>query len=215
MRSVLVGEPGSWSVRTLKDKSREQVRIERHLQGPVPWITYTHSDGTTLMTNVRLVKRVWTRAVGATGVGEEQTPKVVSPWITPHGWHSQRLALKIDLTGIPYGRGTYWHDCLWYHFHNRGQFDSYAAFRMALKSKCGLRVDHMGGIPEVTNVNRLRLISADASAKQGAEYRQWYKKSGERLLAQRRCSTNRASTTRRKRQQRKTMLWVVKRPAAK
>ena len=137
------------------------------------------------MTNVRLVKRVWTRPIGATGVGKEQPLTVLSPWIAQDGKDPQRLSLKIDLTGVPRGRATFWHDCVWYHFHNRGKFKSYAHFRKALQYHNGYRVDHVGGMTEITDLHRLRLIAAHASDKQGPGYRKWYNKSGARHLTQR------------------------------
>ena len=45
MRSVLDGLPGSWSERTLKEKSKERVRIESHLQGPELIVSEGEGDG--------------------------------------------------------------------------------------------------------------------------------------------------------------------------
>ena len=97
----------------------------------------------------------------------------------------------MDLTKVPSGKNAYWHDVLWYFFHNDGKFQTFAQFRKQLSAKKGYRVDHMGGLPSETNAFRLELLTAKESAEQGGSQRRCLKRSGESGLSQNRLAKRR------------------------
>ena len=69
--------------------------------------------------------------------------------------------------------------------HSLQQFASFAEFRKQLakpEKSGGVRVDHVGGLPEQTDVFRLRLHGAGKSHAQGSPQKRNYKTSGERVL---------------------------------
>ena len=124
--------------------------------------------------------------MGSSGAGVEQAATEVRPW--PNKDKHGRYDLRIDLSGVERGRGAYWHDVLWFYFHNHGRFPSFAAFRECLQKSGGVRVDHVGGCPAVTDVRRLELVGAVASAGQGASRKRLYRVQGEQVLAKQRLS---------------------------
>ena len=96
------------------------------------------------------------------------------------------LSSITNLTKVENGKQAYWHDVLWFYFHNDGQFETFSEFRKTLSTKKGYRVDHMGGLPNETNVLFLQLQTAGESVKQGGQRRRALKLTGEGALLQRR-----------------------------
>ena len=47
------------------------------------------------------------------------------------------------------------HDALWHFFHNHGRFARFGDFRKQLNCNSGYRVDHNGGVLEMTDLSRL------------------------------------------------------------
>ena len=109
----------------------------------------------------------------------------ISPWCQVDRRRG-RLDLRVDLTKVENGKQAYWHDVLWFFFHNDGQFETFSEFRKTFRAKKGYRVDHMGGLPNETNVLRLQLQAAGESVKQGGQRRRALTLSGEGALLQRR-----------------------------
>ena len=91
----------------------------------------------------------------------------MTPWVNED--KDGRLDLRVDLTSVPGGLQTYWHDAVWFFFWNSGRFATFKAFRRALNHKKGVKVDHAGGLPACTDFNRLRLKPADDSCGLQAE----------------------------------------------
>ena len=104
---------------------------------------------------------------------------VIKPWV--HKNEKGRLNLRADLTGVEKGRGALWHDVLWYYFHNE-QFTTFADFRKQVGANQGVRLDHVGGKPEKTDVFRLRLKGERKTAQEGSPQKRAYKTGGERVL---------------------------------
>ena len=109
----------------------------------------------------------------------------ISPWCQVDRRHG-RLDFRVDLTKVANGKQAYWHDVVWFFFHNDGQFNTFSEFRKTLRAQKGYRVDHMGGLPNETNVLRLQLQAAGESVKQGGQRRRALTLCGEGALLQRR-----------------------------
>ena len=62
------------------------------------------------------------------------------------------------------------------------QFSTFADFRKQVGAKKGVRVDHVGGKPEKTDVFRLRLKDERKTAQEGSAQKRTYKTGGERVL---------------------------------
>ena len=185
LRRAVVGKVGKWVKVTLAGGKKEEKWEQRELQGPVPWMVYKKTlrgDVVRAETNVRYVHRVWRRAVGDTGGGVlKESP--ITPW--PVMDRYGRVDLRVDLNGLAKGKGAYLHHAAWYFLVRKDSYKSWVAFKNALK-KDECRVDHVGGVPEVVNVLKLRLNTATESAEQGGSQRKAYRKLGSRVLTQRR-----------------------------
>ena len=83
------------------------------------------------------------------------------------------------------GNNIYWHDVVWFYFHNNGTFKSDADFNDSLSSSSGYKVDHVGGNSLVVDYNRLRLQSAGKSAQQGSQKKKRYRPSGVLVITER------------------------------
>ena len=210
---VVVGPPGEWHVVTTKTNKKEEKFIQREIRAPVDWTHYT-SNGYRLSTNAQYVRRIWRKPEGEMGPGVEERETVIHPWVAEDS--DGRFDLRIDLTGVEHGSRAYWHHALWYFFHNDGRYKSFADFRKALNDKDGVRVDHVGGIPEVTDVGRLQLIDARESASQGSQRKRLYRMHGERSLMQRRLFRRPLTVTHKKPSGAPTssrVLTILKKPA--
>ena len=185
--SRIVGKRGAWKTVILKNKTKEQRWEQRELQGPVAWRTYSKvtASGATVRieTNVRFIRRIWRRAVGDTGVGVECDGVEIKPWVAIR---RQRADLRVDLPGV--ARNVYWHDALWYFFHNHGKFQCWSAFVKSLRAPNGHRVDHVGGNPAVVCLEKLRLQSSRLSRRQSGPAQKLYRQEGTTYWTQRRLS---------------------------
>ena len=131
--------------------------------------------------------RAGTRTTKTNGL---QEIKVSSSGVAARVNRDGRVDLRIDLTGVPNGVGVYWHCAVWFFLcrrgRNLGRFPDWPTFRKALNSATGVRVDHVGGCPEVTDFTKLELSDRKKSERQGQQERRAYKTRGKRVLLQRR-----------------------------
>ena len=184
-RSCIVGKMGVWKTVTHKNKTKEQRWERRELQGPVSKRTYSKrlKTGVTthVETNVRYIRRTWRNALGDKGDGVECEGVEIAPWVEVR---RGRPDLRVDLTGV--AKKVYWHDALWFFFHNNGRFRCWAHFARALNNPRGHRVDHVGANPATVLLEKLRLHSARSSSQQGATSRKRYRSEGTQYWTQRR-----------------------------
>ena len=111
---------------------------------------------------------------------------------SPHPSGGDAL-IPVEPVGLPRARCTKDRFCSWRVWGARKkscslkakrklQFSTFADFRKQVGAKKEVRVDHVGGKPEKTDVFRLRLKDDRKTAQEGSAQKRTYKTGGERVL---------------------------------